>query len=55
MMKFIKKLLYIFIMDDMVRAYEEGIYEGILRERCRYKEDNSFIFSNLDYYMKEWE
>ncbi|MGK0446559.1 MAG: putative SAM-dependent methyltransferase [Polaribacter sp.] len=41
--------------ENMKSAYEEGIYEGALREKHRNKNNDGFIHSDLEYYMKSWD
>jgi hypothetical protein len=41
--------------EDMERAYEEGIYEGTLRQIHKEKGSDKFIHSDLKYYMKYWD
>ena len=40
--------------EDMERAYEEGVYEGTLRQMNKEKNSDKFIHSDLKYYMKGW-
>jgi len=41
--------------EDMQRAYEEGIYEGTLRQINKDKDSDKFIHSDLKYYMEGWD
>jgi len=60
LIKYIKRLFAIYIVrrsysfKDMERAYEEGIYEGTLRQMNEDKNSNEFIHSDLKYYMEGW-
>lgn len=40
--------------DEMTQAYEEGVYEGTLREMDKEKGGGNFMESDLKYYMKGW-
>ena len=42
-------------IGDMERAYEDGIYEGTLRQMHKDKNSDKFIHSDLKYYMKGWD
>ena len=41
--------------EEMERAYEDGIYEGTLRQMYKEKNKEGFIQSDLKYYMKGWD
>ena len=41
--------------ENMENAYEEGIYEGTLRQMHKDKNSDKFIHSDLKHYMKAWE
>jgi len=41
--------------DEMEQAYEEGIYEGALRQIHKDKNSNKFTHSDLKYYMEGWD